>query len=70
MKNQINKEKEFKLDDCLIKALSPTGEVISCKKTEMYYDAAEDIYWYQDKSLSDIQILDPWGNKQDKYKVY
>ena len=63
-------KEDFKLDDCLIKAKGPEGQIVNCKKTEMYYDAADDIYWYKDISLYDIEILDPNGNKQDKYKVY
>ncbi len=63
-------ENDFKIEDCIIKATIPNGDIIEFPKKFMRYDSADDIFWYEDKALSDIEILDPNGNAQTKYKSF
>ncbi len=61
---------DFKIDDCQIKASIVDGDIIIFDYKDMQYDSADDIYWYMGQALNNIEILDPNGNPQTKFKTF
>ncbi|MCK5111072.1 MAG: hypothetical protein KAQ94_06080 [Arcobacteraceae bacterium] len=60
----------YSIEDCQIKATIVGGEIIIFDYKLMRYDSADDIHWYKGQALSKIEILDPDGKPQTKYKVF
>lgn len=63
-------EDSYTLDECKVKAKTVSGGIVEFDLKYMTYDSREDIYWYKDEALNDIEILDPNGNPQTKYKTF
>jgi hypothetical protein len=61
---------DYELKDCKVKATLVDGSDIIFDYVKMRHDAIDDIYWYKDKSLSNIEILDPQENPQTKFNIF
>jgi len=62
--------KDFELKDCFVRASLTDGTKIEIPYSDMRYDSFDEIYWYQDKSLTQIEILDPNKKSQSQYKTF
>ena len=60
----------YSIQQCFVKADLVDGTSIEIPYPHMRYDGSEEIYWYQDKALTNIQILDPNKKPQSTFKVF
>lgn len=60
----------YKIEECYVTATLVNGDNIEIPYVHMRYDSSDQIYWYKDKSLTDIKILDPNKNPQNHFKVF
>ena len=64
------KKTSYDIKDCRVKATLVNGDKIEIPYIHMRYDSADEIYWYKDQSLSNIEILGPDGNPQTQFSVF